>query len=586
MKKTSLLEFKYSSAHPFKTLYYLLEGNKLKMLLAMLVFIIKHSPVWIAPVITANIINIVSYPSKYSLHGLWINGIIMLIVTLQNIPTNTLCIRLISKSIRHLEAKLRASIIRRIHQLSIAFHKGYRSGRLQAKILRDVEVVERLYRYLILLIFQAVLNISVAFFLTLRREPLVVLFYLITVPLAIVIIHSFRGKIKKRNKEFRRGVEMMSASVSEMIELIPVTRAHAMEDMEIEKMNFYLENIKTKGLRLDVLNALFGATAWVTFRVFQLLCLITTGYMAYIGRVPIGDVVMYQSFFVMIVESVNMILNMYPEISKGFESINSIGEVLECPDIEQNEGKKPVDEVKGDFTFERVNFAYNSLNKKAIKDFSLDVKTGECIAFVGESGAGKSTIMNLIIGFYRSTKGRILLDGRDMNELDLRSYRRYLAVVPQDTILFSGSVRDNIAYGIKNVSQEKLLEAIQMANAAEFIEKLPHGLDTLLGEHGGKLSGGQRQRIAIARAFIRNPKVIIFDEATSSLDVISEMLIQQAMQRLAKNRTTFIVSHRLSTIRNADRIVVLKNGECIEMGTFEELMSRKGEFFRLKSLQN
>jgi len=194
-------------------------------------------------------------------------------------------------------------------------------------------------------------------------------------------------------------------------------------------------------------------------------------------------------------------------------------------------------------------------------------------------------LMSLVIGFRRPTSGRILLDGIDMQDLDLRQYRRFLAVVPQTTLLFGGTVRENIIYGLKKIDDRQIWEILEIANAADFVTKLPMGLDAKLGERGARLSGGQRQRIAIARALIRDPRIIVLDEATSALDVATESLIQQAIQRLVKGRTTFIVAHRLSTIRNADRILVLKHGVCVESGTHEQLMKSKGEFYRYKLLQ-
>jgi ATP-binding cassette subfamily B protein len=276
---------------------------------------------------------------------------------------------------------------------------------------------------------------------------------------------------------------------------------------------------------------------------------------------------------------------MYPQITRGGEAVSSIGEVLAAPDIEKNQGKLAVARVTGAFAFEKVSYTYPSAKTPAIDDVSFTIREGECVAFVGGSGAGKSTILNLIIGFRRPVRGRILLDGADMETLDLRTYRKSLAVVTQQTILFSGAIRDNITYGQGKVDDRKVQEAIDMANAAEFISRFPGGLKTIIGEGGKTLSGGQMQRVAIARALIRDPRVIILDEATSSLDVISEFQVQQAIERLIKGRTTFIVAHRLSTIRIADRIVVMKNGRCEEMGTHDELLAKKGEFFHLWSLQ-
>jgi ATP-binding cassette subfamily B protein len=221
-----------------------------------------------------------------------------------------------------------------------------------------------------------------------------------------------------------------------------------------------------------------------------------------------------------------------------------------------------------------------------LNDFSLNVKQGETIALVGESGAGTSTVLNLVTGFNRINNGEILIDGKNINDIDLRSYRRFISIVPQKSILFSGTIKENITYGNPRISEKKLWEVIDAANLRSVIEKLPDGINTNVGEHGDKLSGGQKQRISIARAIIRNPRVIIFDEATSALDSVSEQEIQNAIETLTKDRTTFIVAHRLSTIRNADKIAVVGEGRCIEYGTYEELMAKKGEFYKLKQLQS
>ncbi len=221
-----------------------------------------------------------------------------------------------------------------------------------------------------------------------------------------------------------------------------------------------------------------------------------------------------------------------------------------------------------------------------MNDVSLKVEAGESIAFVGESGAGKSTILNLLIGFVPPANGKILIDGINMINLDLNEYRHQIAVVPQNTILFSGTIIDNITYGLEGVSRQEVEEVIREVGLWELIEKLPQGLDTQLGEHGDKLSGGQRQRISIARALIRKPKIIVFDEATSALDSASEKKVQEATSNMMKNCTTFLVAHRLSTIRNADRIVAMKEGRIVEVGTYEELMEKKGYFYELKSLQS
>ncbi|MGA7719787.1 MAG: ABC transporter ATP-binding protein [Ignavibacteriaceae bacterium] len=581
----SEIEFKYHKAHPFRKLLYLYYGQYLKIVLSIVLFAIKNSPVWILPVIIARMIDIISDTKKYSIHDLWVIGIIFLFIILQNIGTHTLYVRVFSGALNTMQLRLRSSIVRRLQELSITFHDNFQSGKLQTKVLRDVETLEILSRNLMNSAFPAVLTIIVAFSVTVQRQPIVALFYIFSVPIASSLVFVFSKKMTARNVEYRSAIEALSVRVVEMIQMIPITRAHGVEKLELSKMNSQLEKVKRKGIHLEVIGALFGASSWTSFQIVMLTCLMFTSILAFNKKISVGEVVLFQSYFAMIVGAVNLMLNSYPDLARGFESIRSIGEILECPDIEQNEGKLPVSSVKGHFVFDKVFFSYDNSGQHAIKNFSLEINPGETIAFVGESGSGKSTLMNLVMGFRRPSAGRILLDGHDMQELDLRQYRRFLAVVPQNTILFSGSVRENIVYGLDKISDSEIRDILNAANAFKFVSKLPQGLETRLGEGGARLSQGQRQRIAIARAFIRNPKVIVLDEATSSLDVLSESLIKEALNRLTKGRTTLIVAHRLSTIRDANRIVVMKNGECIETGTHDQLMDAKGDFYRFKILQ-
>jgi len=334
-------------------------------------------------------------------------------------------------------------------------------------------------------------------------------------------------------------------------------------------------------------NALFGGTAWVITNVFSMGSLIAGAFLSYTKIIPLppGDVVMLSTFFVSISNAVLMLANMMPTITKGFESVRSIGEVLESPDIEHNLGKTRLDHVRGEFVFDSVSFTYQGTNCGSMHDFCLHVHPGETIAVVGPSGAGKSTLMSLILGFERATTGRILLDGLDMNTIDLRTFRRAVGVVTQDTLLFHGTLRENILYGRRNIPDAQVVRALSDANATEFVEKLPEGLNTMIGDRGARLSGGQKQRIAIARALIRDPRVLILDEATSALDASSEAVVQTALERLMKGRTTFIVAHRLSTVRNAGRIVVLENGRIAELGAPADLLARGGIYARLCAMQ-
>ena len=233
----------------------------------------------------------------------------------------------------------------------------------------------------------------------------------------------------------------------------------------------------------------------------------------------------------------------------------------------------------------RKAYTTGSFTQTALDDVSISFRDSEFVAILGPSGSGKTTLLNLIIGFNLPKSGTLTVDGHDITDIDLHAYRRHISIVPQNSVLFTGTIRENITYGLKNITDEKLYAALEAARLTEFINSLPQGVDTPLEEHGANLSGGQRQRLSIARAIIRNPEVIILDEATSALDSVSERQIQDAINNLSAGHTTFIVAHRLSTIKNADKIAVIKDGKCVEMGTFDELMEKKGEFYKLRTLQ-
>lgn len=578
--------YKKHKGHPMQILLGLYKGNYHKFFLAVIFFFIKHAPVWVLPIVTANIINDITSGSPETYQNIIIQAMIMIVLVALNIPMNYMYTRYKSLATRYAETGLRRALVRKLQQLSISYHKETQSGRLQSKIMRDVEAVETLSTQMFLSILNIALNIAIALIVTINKSLVVFIFFLLTTPIAAATMVFFRNVMKKRNNEFRKEMEETSARVMEMVELIPVTRAHALEEEEVQKMSGQLFAVAEKGYRLDVIQSLFGSVGWAIFQIFQVVCLGFTGFLAIKGTVMPGDITLYQSYFATIVSQVSSLMSLIPTIAKGIESVNSIGEVLLEDDIEQNEGKEIIKDIYGEFDFKDVTFRYNNIDRPVLHNLNLHVDKGETIALVGESGAGKSTILNLVIGFNQVNSGEVLIDGHNMKDIDLRSYRKYLAVVPQTSILFSGTIRDNITYGVDNVDEAILDEIVKAANLTDLINSLPDGLDTMVGEHGGKLSGGQRQRISIARALIRNPKVIVLDEATSALDSISEKLIQESLNNLTKDRTTFIVAHRLSTIKDADKIAVIADGHCVEYGTYDELMNLKGEFYQMKKIQS
>lgn len=578
--------FRRNKNHSLKTLLAIYKGQYGRLILSVIFFAVKNSPVWVLPIVIANIINIAAEPPADPGREIFFNVLIMVILAAQNVLTNYFHTYFYSKAIREVECTLRSSMVRKLQQLSITFHNEMESGRLQSKIMRDVEQVETLSSQIFISVLSIVMNIIVAFGVVLGSSMTVFLFFLGTIPVAVLIRTAFRKKINRSNKIFRHEMEETSVKVMEMVELIPVTRAHALEDVETEKIDNQLKNVANEGFRLDMIQSYFGSVSWAAFQIFQVVCLGFTGYLAVKGTIPPGDVVMYQTYFGTIVNSVSGIITLLPTISKGLESVNSIGDILLCTDVEDSGSKKDIGTVNGDIEFRDVTYKYKDADEPVLHHLNLKIKAGETVAFVGASGAGKTTLINMVIGFLRADSGEILIDGKPMSSFNIQSYRRNISVVPQTPILFTGTIRENITYGSEDISEEFLSEVIEAANLKDVIESMPNGLDTMISEHGANLSGGQRQRVSIARAFVRDPSILILDEATSALDTISEKKIQDSIDRLVKDRTTLIVAHRLSTIRNADKIAVIGEGGLKEFGTYDELMEKKGDFYKLRSLQS
>jgi ATP-binding cassette subfamily B protein len=427
-----------------------------------------------------------------------------------------------------------------------------------------------------------------ALIVTAIRVPNFLIFFILVTPAASLVIIRLRRSLNEYNEDFRGEIERMSSKVNEMTTLLHVTRAHGLERRAIKRMNHSFESVREAGLKLDRINGRFNAAAWVTFQFANVSCLVLAAACALTGKfgVSAGDVVLLSANFGALIGSVILLASLAPAISKGFASITSLGEILESPDIEENHDKKAVDEVIGKIEFKNVSYTYPTNHKPSIHNLNLIAEPGKMIALVGPSGSGKSTLINLIIGFLRPTAGTIEIDGKNSQELDLRTMRKFLSVVPQESVLFDGTIAENIGYGLNDVSVAEIEESLRDANALTFVNSLPAGVETIVGERGARLSGGQRQRLAIARALIRNPKILILDEATSALDSESEKLIQEALKTLMRNRTTFVVAHRLSTIKEADLILVLNEGVIEESGTHKELVEGNGLYRRLYDAQS
>ena len=572
---------------PIRTLLHICKGQYRRLLVSALFCALQLSATLFIPIATANVIDALTQRTDDCLEQILINLGISLFLLAINYPMQQFYMRTRNEATRSIEATLRGAIIAKLQLLTIHFNKQMESGRIHSKIMRDVESIRALISNVHTTGVHIFVNIATVIGVLLAKgEVLILLFFALCAPAAALAAKAVKKRMRAKNSEYRRSMEKTNASVVDMVELIPVTKAHALEDVQMHKMNQQLSDTAKIGYELDKVTSQFVVSNWLIMQVFSVLCLILTAILTFCGRMTVGDMTLYQSYFGKLVAYISSITGLIPIITSGVEAVNSVGEILDSDDTEDDTDKKPISQLRGEYCFEGVTFAYrDEPDRPVLKGLDLHVKAGETIALVGESGSGKSTIINLVTGFDMCDGGRLTVDGEEIKNIRLKDYRQHIAVVLQNSILFSGSIRDNITYGASDISEEYLNKIVDLACLRDVIDALPNGLDTLIGEHGNRLSGGQRQRISIARALIRNPQVIIFDEATSALDTVSEKHIQEAIDNLSRGKTTFIVAHRLSTVKNADKIAVIANGRCVEFGTYDELIAKKGAFYQFRQLQ-
>ena len=573
--------------HPARSVLRLLDLHRGRVLAAVGFFALKDTPLWLLPVVTASIIDVVVAGGPLSTLWLWAG--IAVVALAQNYPNHVAYTRLFMGVVRRTGADLRNALAARLQALSIGFHTRANSAIMQTKVVRDVENVEVMLQQVTHPLLSATMVVIGAIVMTAISVPAFLPVYALAIPLAVLMRALLNRRSRARNEDFRREVEQFSARVGEMATLLPITRAHGLEQTAVSRVARGAEGVRSAGFQLDLLNGRFASLSWVSLQLLTVGCLVLAAWISIEGWLPItaGQVVLLSSYFTLLTGSVTNLLMLLPVIARGTESVRSIAEVMQEPDLELNEGKRPVGGVRGDIRLDHAGFSYaDAGGAPALDAIDLDISAGETIAFVGSSGSGKSTLLNLVLGFLRPTEGRVLLDGVDMETLDLRTFRRFVSVVPQESVLFEGTIRDNIVYGLGDVGDERVLAALRDANALEIVEAQPNGWDTVVGERGARLSGGQRQRLSIARALVRDPRVLLLDEATSALDPQSEALVRGALDRLMQGRTTLVVAHRLSTIRSADRIVVLERGRVVEVGSHAELIARGGRYAELDRVQS
>ena len=406
-----------------------------------------------------------------------------------------------------------------------------------------------------------------------------------SIPIMLLVLSKFNIRMREGFRESRVQIGELNSSVEDSLLGIRVVKSFANEAIEEEK--FEKGNQKFLDIKKKVYSAMAGFQASTRFfdGLMYIVVVIIGALFMIKGKIGEGDYVAYLMFVTTLLNSIRRIVEFAEQFQRGMTGIERFYEVMDIdPEITDSKNAKDAKDVKGAVEFRNVTFHYGNEQKNVLTNLNLSVKAGENVALVGPSGGGKTTLCSLIPRFYETSDGEVLLDGTNIKDLKLSSLRGNIGVVAQDVYLFSGSIRENIAYGNLNATDDEIIDAAKLAGAHEFIQSLPDGYDTYVGERGVKLSGGQKQRISIARVFLKNPPVLIMDEATSALDNESEKLVQESLEKLAKGRTTFTIAHRLTTVRNADRILVLTENGIAESGSHEELVKRGGIYAELYKL--
>ncbi|MFC0262391.1 ABC transporter ATP-binding protein [Fontibacter flavus] len=474
---------------------------------------------------------------------------------------------------------IRVSLYSRMVQLPMTFFDKRRTGELISRITADVSMLQETFSTTLAELFRQIITLIAGVVFLMATTPKLTLFMLATFPILIIIAMVFGKFIRKLSKQTQDELAAANVIVEETLHSIMTVKSFAGEDYESNRYN--------KGLNKVVKVALKAAGfrgAFISFIIFALFggIVAVMWYGATLvasGDMSIGDLVSFVLYTTFIGGSIAGLGDIYGQVQKAIGSSERVLEILdEAPEVSTADFQKV--KVDGNILFDQVRFTYPTRPEvEVLKNIKLDIKAGEKVALAGHSGAGKSTIIQLLLKFYPVQNGTVSVDGKPLQEWNLKQLRSNIGIVPQEVLLFGGSIRENIAYAKPEASEEEIIEAAKKANAWQFISKFPEGLDTKVGERGVKLSGGQRQRVAIARAILKNPAILILDEATSSLDSESEALVQEALDELMKNRTTIIIAHRLGTIRKVDRIYVLKEGEIVEQGTHEELTIKEDGFY-------
>ncbi len=484
-----------------------------------------------------------------------------------------------------IESDMRADLFAHLQKLPFSYYDEMKIGQLMSRITHDLFQITEFAHHCPEEFFIAAVKITATFVILCRMNVPLTLLLFAVLPLMLICTSKSRKNMRLAFKDRKHELGEINAQTEDSLLGIRVVKSFANEDEENRK--FTIGNRRFFKAKADSYKHM-GAFHTTT-RIFEglmYIVIVVIGALFMIkGKITPADYTAYLLYVSTLLVSIKRIVEFSEQFEDGMTGIERFAEIMDAPPEKgDSENARPLENVRGDVTFNNVTFKYSEEKGDVLSHVSLDVKAGENVAIVGPSGSGKTTLCSLIPRFYELSSGRVLIDGKDIKDITLKSLRSNIGVVQQDVYLFSGTVRENIAYGKPGATEEEIIAASRLAGAHDFISALPHGYDTYVGERGVMLSGGQKQRISIARVFVKNPPILILDEATSALDNESELIVQNSLSELAKGRTTFTIAHRLTTVKNATVIIVLTENGIEEKGTHEELMAKKGIYCELYSL--